>query len=144
MFTPSQTSSRAIASSGCLFGFGSLRFATLTSDTVQKWITESTSGAGIGRVSTATFSTHCFRRGGAQYRFMHAKVGSRWPLNRVRWWGGWAEGESVSSNVTTRKVRILKYRKRDTLIRYLLDELHCYETDHSNALCPTQVKSTTR
>lgn len=28
------------------------------------------------------------------------------------------------------------YYQRDTLIRYLLDELHTYEEDHSNALCP--------
>jgi hypothetical protein len=28
--------------------------------------------------------------------------------------------------------------KRDTMIRYLLDELHAYETDHSDALCPIQ------
>jgi hypothetical protein len=29
-------------------------------------------------------------------------------------------------------------RQRDTLIRYLLDELHSYEEDHSDALCPVQ------
>ncbi|KIN97313.1 hypothetical protein M404DRAFT_97832, partial [Pisolithus tinctorius Marx 270] len=50
---------------------------------------------------------------------MYAPVGQRWTLARVRWWGGWAEGEH-----------------RDTLMRYLLDELHCYETDHSDALAP--------
>ncbi|KIO12167.1 hypothetical protein M404DRAFT_125937 [Pisolithus tinctorius Marx 270] len=87
----------------------------LSHDTVQKWIDEGVAGAGIPR----TFSTHCYRRGGAQYRFMYAPVGQRWTLARVRWWGGWAEGEH-----------------RDTLMRYLLDELHCYETDHSDALAP--------
>ncbi|THU79935.1 hypothetical protein K435DRAFT_874921 [Dendrothele bispora CBS 962.96] len=67
------------------------------------------------------FTTHCFHRGGAQYRFMYAPIGERWTLARIRWWGGWADGEH-----------------RDTLIRYLLDELHTYEEDHSNALCPTE------
>ncbi|KAI6015803.1 hypothetical protein PISMIDRAFT_95111, partial [Pisolithus microcarpus 441] len=42
-----------------------------------------------------------------------------WTLARVRWWGSWAEGEHC-----------------DTLMRYLLDELHCYENDHSDALRP--------
>ena len=42
------------------------------------------------------FTTHCFRRGGAQYRFMFAPVGQRWTLARIRWWGGWAQGEHVS------------------------------------------------
>ncbi|KAL4065470.1 hypothetical protein J3A83DRAFT_4190800 [Scleroderma citrinum] len=37
----------------------------------------------------------------------------------VQWWGGWADGEH-----------------HDTLIHYLLDELHSYENDHSNALGP--------
>ncbi|KAG1723135.1 uncharacterized protein EDB91DRAFT_1087922 [Suillus paluster] len=60
-----------------------------------------------------------FRRGGAQYWFMFAPVGQRWTLAKVRWWGGWADGE-----------------QRDTLVRYLLDELHAYETDYSDALAP--------
>lgn len=43
-----------------------------------------------------TYTTHSYRRGGAQYRFIFAPRGSRWSLNKVRWWGGWAEGENVS------------------------------------------------
>ncbi|KAG2140603.1 hypothetical protein DEU56DRAFT_734911 [Suillus clintonianus] len=87
----------------------------ISHDTVQKWINEATTGAGI----LSNFSTHCFRRGGAQYWFMFAPVGQRWTLAKVRWWGGWAEGEH-----------------RDTLVRYLLDELHAYENDYSDALAP--------
>ncbi|KAG2110244.1 uncharacterized protein F5147DRAFT_796945, partial [Suillus discolor] len=87
----------------------------ISHDTVQKWINESTASAGI----LGNFSTHCFRRGGAQYWFMFAPVGQRWTLAKVHWWGGWAEGEH-----------------RDTLVRYLLDELHAYETDYSDALAP--------
>jgi integrase len=55
----------------------------ISHDTVQKWINESTAGAGI----LGNFSTHCFRRGGAQYWFMFAPVGQRWTLAKVRWWG---------------------------------------------------------
>ncbi|KAG2039432.1 hypothetical protein BDR03DRAFT_980921 [Suillus americanus] len=49
----------------------------------------SANGAGI----RGNFSTHCFRRGGAQYWFMFAPVGQRWTLAKVHWWGGWADGE---------------------------------------------------
>ncbi|KAF8439472.1 hypothetical protein L210DRAFT_3504546 [Boletus edulis BED1] len=74
----------------------------LSHDAVQKWINEAMTG-------------------GAQYRFMFAPVGERWPLSKIRWWGGWAEQE-----------------RRDTLIQYLLDELHNYESDYSDVLAPTQ------
>ncbi|KAJ7938669.1 hypothetical protein B0H13DRAFT_1587449, partial [Mycena leptocephala] len=30
------------------------------------------------------FPTHCFRRGGAQYRFMFAPVGRRWTVRLQR------------------------------------------------------------
>ncbi|KAI6015804.1 hypothetical protein PISMIDRAFT_95135 [Pisolithus microcarpus 441] len=43
----------------------------LSHDTVQKWIDEAVAGSGI----PGTFSTHCYCRGGAQYRFMFAPVG---------------------------------------------------------------------
>ncbi|KIN99334.1 hypothetical protein M404DRAFT_40542, partial [Pisolithus tinctorius Marx 270] len=47
-----------------------------------------------------------------------------WTLAWVRWWGGWAEGEHCHM-----------------LMRYLLDELHCYENDHSDALHPVSRKA---
>ncbi|KAF8991452.1 hypothetical protein BDZ89DRAFT_973819, partial [Hymenopellis radicata] len=50
---------------------------------------------------------------------MWDKVGQRWSLRKVRWWGGWAEGESV-----------------DTLMKYLLDSLSKYEDNYSDALDP--------
>ncbi|KIO03441.1 hypothetical protein M404DRAFT_145623 [Pisolithus tinctorius Marx 270] len=43
----------------------------LSHDMVQKWINEAVAGSGI----PGTFSTHCYRRGGAQYRFMFAPLG---------------------------------------------------------------------
>ncbi|KAJ7192757.1 hypothetical protein GGX14DRAFT_528316 [Mycena pura] len=89
-------------------------------DDVQKWINEFATGAQLPR-RNGNFTTHCLRRGGAQYRFMFAPVGGRWTLRQVRWWGGWADGEH-----------------RDTLIKYLLDELHTYEDDYSGMLLPNQ------
>ncbi|TCD60050.1 hypothetical protein EIP91_010837, partial [Steccherinum ochraceum] len=86
-------------------------------DAVGKYVNEFASAVGI----TIQYSSHCFRRGGAQYRFMYAPLGERWSLSVIRWWGGWAEGEH-----------------NDTLIRYLLDELTTYEKDHADALSPLQ------
>ena len=62
----------------------------LSHETIQKLLNEATTRAGI----PGTFSTHCFRRGGAQYYFMLSP--KPWLLKRVHWWDGWAEGEQVS------------------------------------------------
>lgn len=64
----------------------------MTHDVISKWIAELTSAAGL----TGNYSSHCFRRGGAQYKFMFAPFGKRFSLSIVRWWGGWAQGEEVS------------------------------------------------
>ncbi|KAJ7690479.1 hypothetical protein B0H17DRAFT_1134289 [Mycena rosella] len=92
----------------------------LSHDDVNKWIKEFAAGADLPQ-QNGTFSTHCFRRGSAQYRIMFAPIGRRWTLRQVRWWGGWAEGEH-----------------RDTLVKYLLDELYTYEDDYSGMLLPMQ------
>lgn len=47
------------------------------------------------------YTTHCFRRGGAQYRFMFAPIGRRWTLATIRWWGGWAIGEKASCQASS-------------------------------------------
>lgn len=49
------------------------------------------------------FTAHCYRRGGAQHRFVTGKT--RWPLDVVKLWGGWGTGDDVS-----------------TIIRYLFEE----------------------
>lgn len=64
----------------------------MTHEIIQKNLTELTLGAGL----TKHYTTHCLRRGGAQYRFMFAPLGLRWSLSIIRWWGGWALGEHVS------------------------------------------------
>ncbi|GJJ07041.1 hypothetical protein Clacol_001239 [Clathrus columnatus] len=55
---------------------------------------------------------------------MYAPVGKRWTLATIWWWGGWAEG-----------------KHHDTLIRYLLDELHYYEEGHGDALRPIKTEN---
>ena len=57
----------------------------------QDLLNNFTKNAGV----TAQYTTHSFRRGGAQYRFQHCPLGERWSLTRIRWWGGWAEGEQA-------------------------------------------------
>ncbi|KAF8531386.1 hypothetical protein JB92DRAFT_3105217 [Gautieria morchelliformis] len=87
------------------------------------WLDEFVTGAGI-KLGRGRLTTHCFRRGGAQYHFMHAPVGKRWSLATIRWWGGWAKGKHC-----------------DTLIRYLLDELYYYEDGHGDALWPISTEA---
>ena len=65
----------------------------VSSDIVQKRINEWAAAAGI--TGAGHFTTHCFCRGGAQYRFMFAPMGQRWTLAQICWWGGWAIGEHV-------------------------------------------------
>lgn len=65
----------------------------MTHDMIQGILNEFVAGAGLDKL----YTTHCFRRGGAQYRFMYAPLGKRWSLSIIRWWGGWAIGEHVSS-----------------------------------------------
>ncbi|KAF8886647.1 hypothetical protein CPB85DRAFT_1258454 [Mucidula mucida] len=86
---------------------------------IQKKIEVFFANAGLER----DFTTHSFRRGGAQYRFMFAPIGQRWSLKIVRWWGGWAENEGVN-----------------TLMNYLLDSLSQYETSYGDALYTVQIK----
>ncbi|KIM54587.1 hypothetical protein SCLCIDRAFT_69528, partial [Scleroderma citrinum Foug A] len=44
--------------------------------------------------------------------------GEKWNMDMVQFWGGWAEGEQPN-----------------TLMCYLLDELHAYKHDYSGVLC---------
>ena len=79
----------AIASTGQIkFGKPTSRsgFEALMDDIIQR------SGVLEGR--NGKFTTHCFRRGGAQYRFMYAP--RKWSLKAVKWWGGWSSSENVS------------------------------------------------
>ena len=60
---------------------------------LQKTLDDFSSGSGLN----VKFTSHCFRRGGAQYRYIHCPAGERWSLSMVKWWGGWADGEQVST-----------------------------------------------
>ncbi|KAF5387172.1 hypothetical protein D9615_002091 [Tricholomella constricta] len=97
-----------ISANGTIYPRQEMGYATFS-----KLLAKFTSGAEL----VGWFTTHSFRRGGAQYRFIFAP--RRWSLNKIRWWGGWAEGENV-----------------DTLMKYLLDSLQSYENGHGDALHP--------
>ncbi|KAF8509080.1 hypothetical protein BU17DRAFT_70598 [Hysterangium stoloniferum] len=64
-------------------------------DTIQKWLDKFFEACEIN-LGRGRLTTHCFRRGGAQYCFMYAHFGKRWSLAIIRWWGGWAEGEHAT------------------------------------------------
>lgn len=66
----------------------------MSHDYFQKLIDQFATKANIldGNIS---LTIHCFRRGGAQYRFQYAPIGQRWTLAMIRWWGSWSEGEPV-------------------------------------------------
>jgi len=66
----------------------------MSHDYVQDLITRFTAQAGLEK----RYMMHCFRRGGAQYRFMLAPTKNRWSLNKIRWWGGWASQEHVHTS----------------------------------------------
>ena len=106
----------------------------ISHDKIQKYINEATAGSGI----EGNFTTHCFRQGGAQYRFIQARGEEKWDLDVVRWWGGWAEGEHVECQVSFLVFFLLTllplHLQNYTLIRYLLDELHYYQHNYSDAL----------
>ncbi|KIY49033.1 hypothetical protein FISHEDRAFT_26204, partial [Fistulina hepatica ATCC 64428] len=63
----------------------------MTHEVAQSLINRFATGAGLNK----EFTTHSLRRGGAQYRFIHAPLGQRWSLTMIQWWGGWAAGEQV-------------------------------------------------
>ncbi|KAF8057447.1 hypothetical protein FPV67DRAFT_1430111 [Lyophyllum atratum] len=121
-----RTIGRALAPDEFLFPYISSNGAIhlnreMSHDMVQNLIDEFTGDL------AKRYTTHCFRRGGAQYRFMYAPLGQRWSLTAVRWWGGWAEGESV-----------------DMLVKYLLDAVEKDELDHSDQLCPSRLQRANR
>ena len=66
---------------------------TLSTPTVNDLLSRYAKEAGL---SCEALTSHCFRRGGVQYWFLHAPVTQRWSLDLCRQWGGWASGEDVS------------------------------------------------
>jgi hypothetical protein len=61
----------------------------------ETFMAEIIQGSGVLKGRNGKFTTHCFRRGGAQYRFMWAK--RKWSLKAIKWWGGWSSSERVST-----------------------------------------------
>ncbi|KAJ7456105.1 hypothetical protein FB451DRAFT_1564714 [Mycena latifolia] len=105
----------AFASTGQLkFGECTSRsgFENLMEDIVER--------SGVMKGRNGKFTTHCFRRGGAQYRFLWAD--RKWSLKAVKWWGGWSSNENIG-----------------TLMRYLLDELMAYEEGFSDIMMDDRI-----
>ncbi len=95
---------------------GKLKFGEPASRTgFESLMDEIVKGSGVLGDRNGKFTTHCFRRGGAQYRFMWAS--RRWSLKAVKWWGGWSSNDNVG-----------------TIMRYLLDELMSYEEGFGNIM----------
>ncbi len=81
----------------------------LSHDAVQSMIDTAVDAAGVSRPTGGTYSTHCFRRGGAQYRFMFAPPAERWTLERIKWLVGWSDKEPVSIQIEPPSTTQLKF-----------------------------------
>jgi hypothetical protein len=89
-----------------------------TGAAINKMLLSICTAAGLLTPETkGTFTTHCFRRGGAQHRFMYCSL--PWPLDAIKWWGGWAQGEQLGA-----------------IVRYLLEEYNNLEYCYGDMLSP--------
>jgi hypothetical protein len=89
----------------------------MTLPRVQEYLNVFTNNSVILGSRNGKFTTHCFRRGGAQHRFMFAK--KKWSLKALKWWGGWSESE-----------------REGAIMRYLLDEYSKYESGYGDMFSP--------
>jgi hypothetical protein len=81
---------------------------------LNAWLKRLSEEAGIFPVHDERhLTTHCFRRGGAQFRFFSAR--EKWPLEVCKRWGGWAPTEG-----------------HQTLINYILNEYEARESEISD------------
>lgn len=63
------------------------------------------------------FTSHTFRRGGSQHKFMYAK--KLMSLHAIKYWAGWSDKDS-----------------NETLLKYLLDDKFIQENDFGNFYNP--------
>ncbi|KAG0263563.1 hypothetical protein BGZ95_003777 [Linnemannia exigua] len=85
-----------------------------SADTIQRRLDTFTQEAGLIKDTTrGRYTTHCFRRGGAQHCFMYANP--RWSLKAAKWWGGWSDS-----------------MERGAIERYLIDEIMAYEASYDD------------
>ena len=89
---------------------------------IQTILDQTAKATGLDKSRNGRYTTHCFRRGGAQHRFMFAS--EKWSLKAVKWWGGWSEGEGTG-----------------TIMRYLLDEYIRYESGFGDMFNPERSDS---
>ncbi|KAG0253683.1 hypothetical protein DFQ27_007267 [Actinomortierella ambigua] len=78
-------------------------------DSIQRYLDVFTKEAGLIKdTARARYTTHCFRRGGAQHCFMFKSP--RWSLKACKWWGSWSKGA-----------------ERRAIVNYLMNETSAYE-----------------
>jgi hypothetical protein len=118
---------------------GKLKIGTAVGRTeIEKMLDFFSTGAGLLEGRSGKFTTHCFRRGGAQWCFMW-RQDRKWSLKAVKWWGGWAPTENVSNRPSYIDVSTEVYLKQvGTLMRYLLDEVSKYEHGYHDMLMPSR------
>jgi hypothetical protein len=68
---------------------------SMSHDYVQRLLDVFVERSEISGLVIGKLTTHCFRRGGAQHRFIYVGISDRWKLALIQWWGGWANGEHV-------------------------------------------------
>ncbi|RHY41952.1 hypothetical protein DYB34_010100 [Aphanomyces astaci] len=69
-------------------------------------------GAVLKCFENVYITTHTFRRGFAQWMFLHEDKDKRWSLKMLKWWGGWSEQD-----------------KCDVIMKYLLDSIYVAEEE---------------
>lgn len=77
-----------------------------TRNGIERLLEMVTAGSGVMEGRNGKFTTHCFRRGGAQYRFMWAE--QKWSLKAVKWWGGWSSNENVSGRLMSYSILLIR------------------------------------
>lgn len=105
---------------------------------VQDWLTSFTTARNL----PFTLTTHSCRRGAPQFWFIHAPTHMRWSLQKVHWWGGWADGEQVIFSFLSILFAAAGLThiilQQNTVIKYLLDDVSRIEGSYSDALFPIQ------
>jgi hypothetical protein len=92
---------------------------TAVSTALKKWCEYSGLTKKLPKNLDVVWSTHAFRRGAAQHRFMYAT--ERWSLTRLKQWGGWSNKDH-----------------NDVVIKYVMEEVWDFENYFGDALSPVK------
>jgi hypothetical protein len=109
---------------------------------IEVLLGQAVDGSGVTAGRNGKFTTHCFRRGGVQHRFMWAN--RKWSLKAVKWWGGWSSPENVRVLLLLSSTHLTVFvftPQVGMIMRYLLDELMAYEEGFSGILMPDRASA---